>query len=468
MRDPGIVVVGGGWAGLSCATALAERGHPVTLLEERRILGGRACSYTDALTGEEVDNGQHLFMSCFTEALRFLGRIGTSGGIRFQARLEIPLAEASGRRSSFRCPPLPRPFHLLGGVLGHRGLSAADRLRMVTGWRGMRGEIQAWGSGPGRRDAERDSTVEAWLDSHGQTPGSRRGFWHPLAVAALNEEPSRASSRLFAAVLRQGLLGHRSGSRLGTSGVPLSRLVDPAARRYLENRGGRVIVGAGVLKIVADGGGARSVRLRDGSEFPASAVVSAVPRPVLARILPGRIAAGNPLPGLSGDPGSSPILSVHLWLDRPILSTPFLGLLDSPIHWVFDAGGGGERGGARRRVVLVVSAARHLVERPAREILDIAIDELRRNLPAARAAHLVHSRIIKERRATFSARAGVAGLRPGQGTPLPNLFLSGDWTDTGLPGTLEGAALSGHRCAELLGTRSECAAGGGSASRETM
>jgi predicted NAD/FAD-dependent oxidoreductase len=209
------------------------------------------------------------------------------------------------------------------------------------------------------------------------------------------------------------------------------------------------------------------VRLRDGSELPASAVVSAVPRHVLARILSDPAPVRDSFLAPARDPGSTPILSVHLWLDRPILSTPFLGLLDSPIHWVFDAGGEPEAGAARWRVVLVVSAARDLVERPAREILDIALEEIRRYLPAARGAKLVHSRVLKERRATFSARAGVAGLRPGQATPLPNLFLSGDWTDTGLPGTLEGAALSGHRCAELLGARLEGAACGENALKGT-
>jgi len=462
------VVVGGGWAGLSCATALAERGRPVTLLEERRHLGGRACSFPDSFTGDEVDNGQHLFLSCFTEALRFLRRIGTAGWIRFQPGLEFSLAEPSGRRSTFRCPPLPSPLHLLGAVLGHRCLNAADKLHLMTGWRGMRAEIEAWaaGDGGGQGGAQGDRTVEAWLDAHGQTPGSRRGLWHPLAIATLNEEPSRASSRLFAAVLRRGLLGGPAQSRLGLPQAPLSKLVDPAARRYLEERGGRVIRRASVLKLVADRGEVRSVRLRDGSEVRASAVVSAVPQHALPRILPEQVPADDPFFSGSRALASSPILSIHLWFDRPVLTSPFLGLVDSPIHWVFDAGREGERATALRRVTLVTSGARDLVDRPGVEILGLALGELRRYLPAVRSARLVHSRVIKERRATFMAEAGACALRPGHATPLPNLFLSGDWTDTGLPGTLESAALSGHRCADLLAARPGSAAGAGATLEE--
>lgn len=462
------MVVGGGWAGLSCATALAERGRPVTLLEERRHLGGRACSFPDSFTGDEVDNGQHLFLSCFTEALRFLRRIGTAGWIRFQPGLEFSLAEPSGRRSTFRCPPLPSPLHLLGAVLGHRCLNAADKLHLMTGWRGMRAEIEAWaaGDGGGQGGAQGDRTVEAWLDAHGQTPGSRRGLWHPLAIATLNEEPSRASSRLFAAVLRRGLLGGPAQSRLGLPQAPLSKLVDPAARRYLEERGGRVIRRASVLKLVADRGEVRSVRLRDGSEVRASAVVSAVPQHALPRILPEQVPADDPFFSGSRALASSPILSIHLWFDRPVLTSPFLGLVDSPIHWVFDAGREGERATALRRVTLVTSGARDLVDRPGVELLGLALGELRRYLPAVRSARLVHSRVIKERRATFMAEAGACALRPGHATPLPNLFLSGDWTETGLPGTLESAALSGHRCADLLAARPGSAAGAGATLEE--
>ncbi len=451
-QQPGIVVVGGGWSGLSCASALAERGLPVTLLEERRRLGGRAYSFADAATGDEVDNGQHLLMSCFDEALLFLRRIGTEEGIRFQPRLEVPLAESSGRRSAFRCPRLPAPLHLLGGVLGHRGLKARDKLRLIQAWRRMRREIlgEEMSGDPERKTGEEDGTVEAWLDAHLQTEGSRRGFWHPLAVAALNELPSRASRRLFAAVLRRGLLGGTAGSRLGIPRVPLSSLVDPAVRSYLEGRGGRVILNAPVARLVLEGGRIGSVRLRDGSEIRASAVVVAVPQQILPRMLPEQIPQNDPFFGRTRGLSGSPILSIHLWFDRPVMGVPFLGLLESPIHWIFDARREGEPGHSYR-VAMVTSGARDLVDRPGEELRDLALAEIRRYLPAARRAGLLHSRVLKERLATFSPGAGSASLRLPQATPVPNLFLAGDWTDTGLPGTLESAALSGHRCADLLG-----------------
>ncbi len=454
--EPGIVIVGGGWAGLSCAAALAERGLPITLLEERQRLGGRACSFADAVTGDEVDNGQHLFMACFNESLRFLRRIGTADLVAFQDNLEVPLLDPTGRRTAFRFPPLPSPFHLLAAILGHGALTLNDKIWLLRSIHPLRRRVG--GAARTARDAgpepAREATVEEWLDSMGQTAGSRRGLWHPMAIATLNEDPARASSLLFEAVLREGLLSGRAGSRLGRSRVPLSRLVDPALRRYLEERGGRVILNAAVSRLRLEGGRVRGVKLRDGSEIAARAVVAAVPHHVLPRILPEEIPAGDRFFGRVAKMTSSPILSIHLWYDREVMESSFVGLLDSPIHWIFASRGALDRKSpAGMRLALGVSGARDLVERSASELASLAAAEVRRYLPRAVPAVLRHTLVIKERLATFAPCAGVGALRLPQETPIPNLVLAGDWTDTGLPGTLESAALSGHRGAELVHER---------------
>jgi hydroxysqualene dehydroxylase len=454
--EPGIVVIGGGWAGLSCAADLAERGLPVTLLEERPRLGGRACSFADAVTGDEIDNGQHLFMACFSESLRFLERIGTADRIAFQAHLEVPLLDPAGRRSAFRFAPLPSPLHLLTAILGHGALTLRDKIRLLRSLHPLRRRVRgnARRERHAGREPAREATVEEWLDALGQTPGSRRGLWHPMAIATLNEDPARASSLLFEAVLRESLVSGRSGSRLGLSKVPLSRLVDPALRRYLEERGGRVILNAAVARLRLEGGRVRGVRLRDGSEISAQAVVSAVPHHVLPRILPEEIPAGDPFFGRAAAITSSPILSIHLWYDREVMESPFVGLLDSPIHWIFASRAASDgKSPAGARLALVVSGARDLVERPASDLANLAAAEVRRYLPRARPAVLRHTLVLKERLATFAPCAGIGALRLPQETPVPNLVLAGDWTDTGLPGTLESAALSGHRGAELVHQR---------------
>ena len=128
MTSPGrVIVVGGGFAGLSAATALTERGYHVTLLEGRQVLGGRAYSFVDPKTGDAVDNGQHLFMGCYRETLTFLERIGQRDQLHFQTNLSVPFAGAQGRKAQLTCWPLPSPWHLLSGLARLSTLSWKDR-----------------------------------------------------------------------------------------------------------------------------------------------------------------------------------------------------------------------------------------------------------------------------------------------------------------------------------------------------
>ena len=126
--NPDVIVVGGGFAGLSAATALAERGARVLVVEARPTLGGRATAFTDPATGERVDNGQHVLFGCYHETFRFLRRIGAEGHVRVQHRLAVDMIDRAGRWSRLACPALPSPLHLLAGVMTWNALGWRDRL----------------------------------------------------------------------------------------------------------------------------------------------------------------------------------------------------------------------------------------------------------------------------------------------------------------------------------------------------
>jgi squalene-associated FAD-dependent desaturase len=434
------IVIGGGFAGLSAATRLAERGRHVLVLEARPALGGRASAFVDPGTGERVDNGQHVFFGCYRETFRFLGRIGSEGGLHLQPRLSIGIVDPEGRFSRLMCPALPSPFHLLAGVMRWRALAMRDR------WSVLRSRSILAAGGEGRDAAadgvDRRETVHAWLIRHGQSPRLVRLLWEPLAVAALNQSIHTASARAFRQVLH-GLFGpDPRDSALAIARTPLDQLYAEPARRYVEARGGEVRLQC--LARVECGGTLRVVT-QDGRAYQASRVVCAVPWHALGDVFPERPAALSQILDAAARTDSSPIVTVNLWLDRPVTEEPFVGLPGRSMQWLFD-----KRalfGGDASHLSLISSGADALVGLSNAELVALARSELTAALPAAREATVRRAVVVRERRATFSV-APDQPPRPATKTRIPGLFLAGDWIETGLPATIEGAVSSGHAAAE--------------------
>ena len=170
-----VIVIGGGFAGLSAATALAEKGFRVLVLEARPSLGGRASAFIDPSTGERVDNGQHILTGAYRETFRFLRRIGTESHVYLQPGLAVDIIDKEGRASRLACPAIPAPLHMLVGAMRWDAIDWKDRkalMRMRNG---------------GRPGADPHATVRQWLEWHEQTPRLIELLWEPLAVAALNQ-----------------------------------------------------------------------------------------------------------------------------------------------------------------------------------------------------------------------------------------------------------------------------------------
>ena len=221
-----VVVVGGGFAGLAAAIALQEHRHDVTLLERRGVLGGRATSYPDSVTGEDVDNGTHLMIAGYEATLDLLRRAGASDLLIVQDHLRIDYRDDRGW-TSLDCPDLPAPWHLLAGLLP---------LRLP--WR-SRLDVLRFGLAARAGRVPRGLTLAEWFERTGQSAETRRLVWDPLATAILNETPERAAAVLFREVFREAFLRRRDAARLVFLRAGYARLHDRLAR-YLEARGGVV------------------------------------------------------------------------------------------------------------------------------------------------------------------------------------------------------------------------------------
>jgi squalene-associated FAD-dependent desaturase len=443
---PEVIVVGGGVAGLAAATMLAEAGRRVLVLEARGQLGGRATAFVDRVTGELVDNGQHVLFGCYRETFGMLRRIGADANVRVQPTLEVPYLDLQGRRSLMRCPTWPSPLHLLGGVLGWTALRWTERLQVLRVGRALLDARKTVARGDVVRS---EGTVADWLDRHGQTGRLREWLWEPLAVAALNQEPEEASAAPFVTVL-----GHMFGSDPRAASIalpvtPLHEMYALPAQRYIEERGGEVRLNS-LSRIRVQGDRVVGVEVR-GERIDTQAAIAAVSWFGLASLFHGDVAPVADIVSNASAMDAKAIVTVNLWYDRRVMDETFVGLPGRQMHWVFDKRQAfGERAS---HLSLVASGADALVALDQDALVSLAAREVAAALPGARDAVLLRGTVIREKRATFSLAPGQP-RRPGVRTPVSNLFLAGDWIDTGLPGTIESAALAGHLAARaVLGNR---------------
>ncbi len=428
---PRVIVVGGGLAGMAAAVALEAGGAQVTLLEARRMLGGRAGSFQDPQTGEELDNCQHVLLGCCTNLIDFYTRLGVLDRIRFEPAVHF--FDPRGRRFDLRgVGGLPAPLHLGPAMLRFNALSwveriALSRAMLVMMRLGREGRLELAGMPFGR-----------WLDELQQPPGLIDKLYDPILTGALNEQCRLASAFYAIQVFQDSLLAHADGYRLGLPACPLSQLY-----AKLPCRDVRVGVRVGGLRFA--GSGVAGVELPDGGFLPADAVVLATNHHTLNKWVPAQWARGTNESARSRGCRTCRSSARHLWFDRPVLTESHAAFMTGPLQWLFrkDAEG--------RAVHGVISAARDWVGRPKDECLRLFEAQIRSIFPAARQASLRRGVIVIEKRATFSPLPGSDRFRPEQAPPaggVRNLFLAGDYTKTGWPATMEGAVRSGYLATE--------------------
>jgi squalene-associated FAD-dependent desaturase len=440
------VVVGGGLAGISSAIHLADAGFEVSLYERRPYLGGRVFSFTDSETGEVLDNGQHVFMKCCTEYLALLEKLGVMHKVHVQRRLDVPVLRHN-RRASGRIyrVDLPPPLHLLPSLFRYRWLSPRDKQRAArVVWEMLRYPKE------GRQKLD-DQTFAGWLRERGQSDTSIKALWNLICLPTLNLDAERASAGMAMMVYQQGFLQARDGADIGWSKVGLSRLLDDEAVGYLHERGARVCVGTTVRKVIEREGRTTGVELGGGETVEADVVVVAVPHNRLPLVLPERVAQSDAVRA-AGHLALSPIVSIHLWYDRPVTDLTFGAVLDSEVQWFFNRTAMEGKSGSGQHIALTLSGADRWVDAPKETLKEVFRSRLRQVLPGTRSARLEKFVAVREAEATFAATPGSWAKRPSAETELPGLFLAGAYTDTGWPATMEGAVRSGRRAVDLAAT----------------
>lgn len=444
------IIVGGGLAGIAAAVKLADRGVPVTLVETRKRLGGRATSFVDPTTGQVLDNCQHVLMGCCTNLLDLYRRLGVADSIEWHRTLyfmnlgggdDEPLAR---HVDVLEADDLPAPLHMTRALMGFKQLSLLEKLAI------SRGMLAMMRMGSDGRAAWHGSSFSEWLKAHGQPRGAIEKFWEPVVISALNETPENCAADYAIHVYQDGFLSSSDAYVMGLSKVPLVQLYD-AAEAVITRAGGQVMLGTSADQFHFENDRVTALQLGDGSLLRGQVFISALPFDRLAKVCsPEMYRADLRLRRLDRF-ATSPIIGIHLWFTcppgRPVMELPHLTLTQSPLQWIFSKGMETCEGAAAQHLHCVISAAYDLVDLPAEAIIERILIEVRKALPAAREARLVHARAVKEKRATFAPRPGVDANRPGAGGGIDNFYLAGDWCRTGWPATMEGAVRSGYLAA---------------------
>jgi squalene-associated FAD-dependent desaturase len=403
-----IHVVGAGLAGISAAMALCQAGHTVTLVEAGPVAGGRCRSYFDRELGLRIDNGNHLLLSGNRSAFAYLDTIGARSTLTMAAEPMFPFVDLEvGLRWVLRPNRGRIPWWVLSRRRRAPGTRASDNLALLR-----------------LRRISNDATVAASV--------RKDAFYYrviePIAVAALNTSLDVALARLLAAVMNETLFrgGNACIPAVPRQGLSES-LVDPAVA-WLEAHGGELITGRRVAALRTDDTRVIALDTTDGP-MPVVAVVLATPPWITSDLLPGQMCPNE----------FQAILNIHFLAEADPGPTGFIGLVGGTAEWVFVKPG---------HVSVTISAANRMVDQDAEGIARSVWPDVQAALKLE--GPMPAWRVVKERRATIAATAHQERLRPGPRTSLRNLVLAGDWTDTGLPGTIEGAIRSGTAAAEVL------------------
>ena len=420
-----IVVIGGGFAGLSSASFLSNTGFKIELLEASPKLGGRAYSFVDIETGAVIDNGQHILMGCYKETLKFFKLIGAENKLSKQSHLSLNMVKKNFKLCPLTASGFLYPFNLLSAVINYSAFSSYEKLLFIKFF----GKLYLYTD-----DELKKLTVFEWLLKEKQTQNLIKSFWEILAIAALNTDIKKASAMIFATVLKEIFFRGNNASVIILPSLGLTETYCDDALRFIGGKEGSISFSEPVIKLNVQDNVIKEIvttkSVISGFDF----VITAIPLYALKKILTEE----HFLPGLEFNYSS--LLTVHLFLKENRFVNTFYGLIDSPVQWVFNKGS---------HLTVVISNADKFIDGSKEEIIELILSELNKYI-LLEGNEIKTYKIIKEKRAAFIPSNDILDKRPSPYTPFKNLFLAGDWTNTGLPATIESAVKSGKLAADAV------------------
>lgn len=426
-----IIIVGGGAAGLAAGVKLVSEGARVTLFESKSFLGGRMFSFKDPVTGDIVDNGQHMMTGFYYDTLKLLSIIGSSDHLARGRTLEIDFVDIDKNYYKFHSPSIVSPLNFLWGLFRYKKFPKKD----------------LWNLTKNKKRAEKhlseDMSAYDYLCLLNQSEEAIKNFYRPLILATLNSELKDVSGILYRDMLNVMLKVPKHDQALVYSTVGLSDLLANPAEKFLLDNGVKIYKKNAIQDLVIEEGRIKAVVDKERVEHKADAFIFALPPDRLYWLLGGVSSVEV------SEWRYSPIVSVNLWFKRDVLNHLMLGFLDSPFHWCFDKASIIKERSSHPYITLLISAAYREMNLKKDELVKLAISEMEKYFGVS-PSELIHSQVIKEPNATVRLTPKLNQKRPIVKMNWDNAFLAGDWIDTSLPATIESAIKSGFTAAEMI------------------
>ncbi|MDY6796138.1 MAG: FAD-dependent oxidoreductase [Actinomycetota bacterium] len=429
------LIMGGGLAGLSAAVHIIDNGFDVTLLESEEELGGRAMSWVDE-DGDTIDNALHVFFPHYANILEFFEKVGAKDVIHWTDTLTY--FKEDGDAADFRPFDLPAPLHGLSLVNFHH-ISYLDLLRFGPA------AVRAFSMREAAVDEYDRMTVEDFLHRYGVSQGLIDNMLRAMVDGLTFLEPYEVSAKTMAYWIRK-LTTTSEAVRVGFARGGLGEIYVDKAVDYIGSKGGKILNGVGVKSIKLKGDSILNVTPTKGRNMRADVFVSALPVQALRRVLPEEVYDYRYFRNLWRFEDASS-LSAMVWFDRKVLELSNIAVgIGTVFNWFADLTQVVPEAFSREGSVLelVITPCGHLLPLSDERIMDMVVSDIKKLLPAARKAEVVKWRLVRGRQGMFAQKPHMDRYRPTQRTPIPNLYLCGDFTRAGHSAGMEGAVVSGR------------------------
>ena len=430
-----VLILGGGIAGLTAALYLGTSGHSVTVIDQGAAIGERLCQAPPPL-----------LLEAHRATWSLLGSLGKETLTRHYRHTPLEFLQSTGTHTQFLHLPLPSPLNTLLGTTLFQGLSMRDRWHLLSFME------RTWEQDPPLPDDLDLRLADEWLASIGQSENARRGVWDSLARLLLGAALPQVSAGIFMRTLRRCFLTGARASKLILPPRGLNSFLLAPLKARLEAMGIQFRLNAKATQLHFDRDRVSQVELADRTNLTADWYVAALPRRHLTPLLPERVVTHYSYFQQLSRLRESPLIIVRLHLDEEIEQAQLVLLEHHTFHWIIRHQD--EELHERASVVWVIAVdAEALLAQSDEALTSLALQDMNAAFPTTSTRNVIESDVVRQPHACLMLKPGNQQCRPLPNSPFFNLFVAGDWTDTGWPANLESAIASGEQCARAIHAR---------------